>query len=120
MRRAPVVLAPLALVLSAASCLLAVVLFSLVADESRERRDQNCLTFERDHQSEVDRLATTYGYLATLPAADRGTSINRAVVAGLPALREKVRALRPPRYCNAAGVGLPEPGPSIPKRPKGL
>ena len=120
MRRAPIILASFALVLSAASCLLAVVLFSTIADESRERRAQNCIVFERACEIEVKRLSNTYRYLLDIGMDERNSALNVAIAAQLPDLEQRVRTIAPPHYCDDPGVGLPEPSPSIPKRPKGL
>lgn len=120
MSRGPLVLASLALVLAAASVLLSVVLFDRVSGEGQDRRDQTCVLFERQHETEVKRLAQTYRYLLGLSPEEQANPLNRAVAAQLPELEERVKTIAAPPYCDEPGVGLSEPNPEIPKRPEGI
>lgn len=95
-------------------------LLSDIRGEGIERRDQTCLLFERAHQVDVDRLRRTYSYLVTLDRMDLDDPLNRAVQAQLPQVEADARGSRAPSYCDAQGVGLPEPNPEIPVRPAGL
>lgn len=88
--------------------------------ESVERRDQNCKIFETEHRREIKRLTDTYRYLVALPDAERGATINRFVLANLPNLEADARLDNAPAYCDKPDVGLPEPDPRIPPRPKSL
>jgi hypothetical protein len=100
--------------------------------ESVERRDQQCLVFERlavqgvntFHESQAQ-LANTLTYLAHLSSADRKSALNRAVKANVPQLRnsviqrwEEAKAAKAPPYCDKPNVGLPEPNPRLPPEPR--
>lgn len=97
----------------------AVVAWSLLAaDAERARRaDQTCLLFERDYERNVMRLANTYSYLVALGPRERDSSLNRTVLAQLPDTEGAARTSKAPAYCDAPGVGLPEPNPRLPERP---
>jgi hypothetical protein len=100
--------------------------------ESAQRRDQNCIVFERDaiaaktaYVTAKEQLDNTERYLANLPAAERKTTINVAVAANLPRLEETVdlqwrnaKASAAPPYCDQPGVGLDEPNPALPSKPR--
>jgi hypothetical protein len=88
--------------------------------ESRERLDATCTIFESSQRSDVDALAQTYRYLADLPPREMSSSLNRAVLANLPATIREATVDDAPGYCDAPGVGLPEPDPPLPKRPPNL
>lgn len=118
--RAPLFLASMALVLAAASVLLAVVLFGKVSGEGQGRRDQTCILFERQHEAEVLRLRSTYAYLIRLSPRERRSALNSTVAAQLPQVEQSVRTSAAPPYCDAPGVGLREPNPAVPERPPGL
>jgi hypothetical protein len=76
--------------------------------ESVERRDQNCVLFERQEKAAILRVVATYHYLRTLPAEDRGTNLTKAILRNLPAAEADAKAAVAPDYCNLRGVGLPE------------
>lgn len=94
--------------------------------EGRDRRSQTCSTFESEHLQEVRQLSGTYAYLLALTPAERRSTLNRFVVKQLPELERNARSdsdnfgVRVPPYCDAPNVGLPEPDPVAPKRPKSL
>jgi hypothetical protein len=88
--------------------------------EQAERRDQNCHLFEGDHLRDVEDLRSTYKYLNQLTAVERRTAINQAILRSLPMAEGEARVDRAPDYCDAPGVGLPEPDPVVPDRPLGL
>lgn len=90
------------------------------AAESVERRDQNCLLFERSQQRSVQALANTYKYLGGLTPRQLAEPLNRAVLANLPQTISEAQTADAPPYCDDPGVGLPEPNPVVPKPPKGL
>lgn len=88
--------------------------------EATVRQDQICLVFERLHVTEVQRLENTYAYLSALPSAELRTTLNQTVLRQVPETERRVREIRPPRFCDAPGIGLPEPNPEVPRRPLGL
>lgn len=87
-----------------------------IRDEGTERRDQTCLLFERQHAAAVLRLGSTYEFLKSGKVAE----LREAVLASLPQVEADARESIAPEYCDADGVGLPEPNPTIPPRPKTL
>lgn len=97
-----------------------------IQKEGAERRSQNCTTFEGAHRQEVDRLNQTYAYILKLTPAERRTTLNRTVIAGVPRLETEASSdsdnegVLVPSYCDEPGVGLPEPDPIVPKRPAKL
>jgi hypothetical protein len=106
--------------------------------ERQERAHQTCTLFERNHADDVKRLTATYKYLLGLNNQQRLEPLNQAVLAGLSETEAKVRTDIAPVYCDKPGekaeklwkktkgkegkppVGLPEPNPKIPERPKGI
>lgn len=116
----------LALVLAGASIMLSAYLFSRLATEGAERRDQSCEQFEGDHLADVKRLKRTYAYLDKLPREEWGKPITVAIVQQLPELEEQARKDSAPEFCDEPGakaeargedpVGLPEPDPDVPDR----
>jgi hypothetical protein len=94
--------------------------FFQLRSEANARRDQTCTLFERQHSSTVSRLRDTYSYLEDLAPHERDDRINAAVLAGLPKLEQEAQANVEPDFCNEDGVGQPEPGAVIPRRPEDL
>ena len=92
--------------------------------ETKERRGQICLSFETTHLNEVQQLSDTYRFLRELPEADKHTSLTKAIVQNLPMLEKNAKSdqdssgIFVPTYCDAPNVGLPEPDPIPPQRPK--
>lgn len=102
--------------------------------ESTERRNQICLSDEREHKENVDRLVRTYGYIESLTPRQRGNAINQAVILQLPVTEKTAQTDTAPDFCDEPGVkneklyqrtqgeqgkppvGLPEPDPVVPKR----
>ncbi len=88
--------------------------------ESTERIHQTCSLFERAHLSDVQRLRRLYQYLGQLRPDERDDAINRFVLATLPETEREARIDTAPEYCDRRNVGLPEPDPVVPRRPKFL
>ena len=109
-----------------------------VAREGVERRNQVCLSAEREHKAAVDRLRRTYRYIAGLSYRQSRSNLNRAIIAQLPQVESEGRTDVAPDFCDEPGekaeklwfrthgkqgappVGLPEPDPKIPQRPAGI
>lgn len=112
-----------ALVLAGASIFLSAFLFTKLASEGADRRDQSCRLFEGDHLADVQRLMRTYAYLER---QSRTSDLTSEVVRGLPELEQEARVDTAPAYCDEPGakaekagadpVGLPEPDPKVPAR----
>jgi hypothetical protein len=96
----------------------------VILAESEQRRNQNCVVFERLHQVDVMQLRGSYEYLANLSPAQSGTSLNRAIIRQLPITVKRTRESKPPPYCSKPGVGLDdrklEPDPKQPPEVKRL
>jgi hypothetical protein len=103
----------LALLLAGASILLTSYLFTTLASEGADRRDQSCRLFEADHLADVEQLKRTYSYLdrQTVPS-----ELTREIVRRLPELEREARIDGAPAYCDEPGVGLKEPDPVLPPR----
>lgn len=85
--------------------------------EGSQRRDQSCLLFERQANTAVRQLKATYRFLRTLPASEHGSPLVQAIVRQMPQTERNARKdTVAPRYCNAPGVGLPEPPRNLPPR----
>jgi hypothetical protein len=88
--------------------------------ESLERRDDNCTLFERQEETARTRIAGTYKLLGNIPRSEWGGTIAKAIANSVNNLYKDAKASKSPRYCNEARgqatIGLPEPGPKIPKR----
>jgi hypothetical protein len=68
----------------------------------------------------VRALRKTYLYLEQLKPAERRTTLNRFILHKLPSVEREARTDQAPGFCDEPGIGLPEPDPRIPQRPKGL
>lgn len=89
-------------------------------NEGKARRDQTCIVFERLHQADIKRLATTYQYVDNLSAAQRRQALSRAVIRQIPQLEAQIRNSAPPNYC-AGDVGIPDSDLiQAPKRPASI
>lgn len=89
--------------------------------ESRERRDQSCKVTEKAQRVKEQQLARTYQFLVAARAnGETGSTIYKFIVASLPAQEAKARLDEAPLFCDEPGIGLPEPDPVVPPRPKGL
>lgn len=88
-----------------------------VEEEAVERKDADCVKDERDHFAKVNQLAQTYTFLKT---ADPDSDLYQAVLPQLPEIEAEARRDLAPEYCDEPNVGLPEPDPVIPPRPKNL
>lgn len=89
-------------------------------NDTRTRVDESCKISERGHLEDVRQLRQTYRYLLQLTPAERQQPLNRFIIGQLPRTEREARTDNAPSYCDRAGVGLPEPDPVIPKRPKRL
>ena len=93
-----------------------------VEREALERRDQNCVLFERQEISHTQRVIRTYDYLDSLPRSEYGTNLTKAIVRGLPDQYAEAAANRAPAYCNEKPreplVGLPESEKFSPQLPR--
>ena len=95
--------------------------------EQTERRNQTCTLNEGDHLQDVTELRRTYKrlpqalefYLETAPERLR-PFLRNAIASDLVRLEKEARIDAAPQFCDEPGIGLPEPDPVIPKRPKGL
>lgn len=84
--------------------------------EGRKRRDQQCVLFERSHLKDVQDLRATYKYLAKIKPPEAASTINQTIARGLPEQEEQARTDTAPGYCDAKGIGLPEPDPQLPPK----
>lgn len=94
--------------------------------EGADRRSQTCTTFESAHRQEVNQLTSTYAYIAQLTPEERKTTLNVFVIKGVPKMEAEAindsddLGVNVPPYCDDPRVGLPEPDPIVPPRPKAL
>jgi hypothetical protein len=95
--------------------------------EGIERRDQICLSAEREHLNSVNQLKRTYEYLNSLPdeafVPSAANAINLAVLRQLPTTEDEANTDVAPEFCDVTlkggkPVGLPEPDPIVPSRPE--
>jgi hypothetical protein len=93
---------------------------SRINREGAERRDQQCVVFERQQQQDVDALDRTYKYLSGLTARDLSQALNKAVLAQLPKTIRDAEEDDAPTYCHEKGVGLPEQRRPFPMPPPNL
>ena len=91
-------------------------LIAQVEAEISRRRNATCLLFEGQEVAAIRSVTNTYALLRQVRRKDRGSLLVVAIVRGLPAAYANAKASKPPAYCNLKGVGLPEPGPQLPKR----
>jgi hypothetical protein len=95
--------------------------------ETSERRNQTCKWFEGDHLEDVKDLKRTYArmpealafYTAAAPNSLR-PFLKSIIAADLARLEKEAMVDAAPEYCDESGIGLPEPDPVIPERPKDL
>ena len=88
--------------------------------ERIERTNQSCDITERKQADDVRKLRNTYDYLVGLTPRQRRTALNAAIIRQLPRTEEEARRDDAPAFCDEPGVGLPEPDPKLPRRPKSL
>ena len=110
--------------------------------ERKERTDQNCELFERLHLRDVQDyadssrgFALTLDFIQGLTPEQRREPLNALIIAQLPETRKdflkeerEAHIDIAPNYCDLPGavkeamgakpVGLPEPDPVVPERPK--
>lgn len=122
--RKSLLLPGVAVVLAAAAIFLSAFLFARVqavfdklAMESKGRRDQACLRDETAHKRDVRQLRQTYKFLAAPPPSLR--DLVPLIVAQLPRTEQEAED-KAPAFCDEPGIGLPEPDPVIPRRPRAL
>ena len=87
--------------------------------ESKDRRDQNCVIQERKEADDIRQLMRTFEYLERQPpdALTDERTINPAIIRQLPETIREAREKDAPVYCDEPGVGLSEPGPEVPDPP---
>lgn len=88
--------------------------------ETVERVEQDCLKEERDHLKDVKNLRRTYRFLLGYPVSAHDDPLYVALIQTLPQTESAARTDNAPPYCDRPNVGLPEPDPVIPERPKAL
>jgi beta-lactamase class A len=91
--------------------------------EAQARIDQSCLRQEREYKDAVFNLQSTYDYLLKLSPAEKKSTLNQTIIAGLPRTEKNAQLAQAPAYCDKPGVGLSESkadSPPIPKRPASL
>jgi hypothetical protein len=106
-----------------------------VEREGVERRNQICLSDEREHLNEVQQLKNTYLYLVNLPDSEVSSTFNRFIISQVPKTEDEAKIDTAPDFCDKPGakaekdwretdgkkgappVGLPEPDPVVPERP---
>lgn len=122
-----------ALILAAVTLLISAGLYARSVDatndinrEGAARRDQACRGAEGAYKTEIEQLRQTYDYFAHPPKGLEQTIKDPRVVQTLHD-QERDAAKDTDRfgqfvapYCDESGVGLKEPDPTLPKRPKGL
>lgn len=88
--------------------------------EGIERRNETCTLFERQEKVAVDKLRRSYDLLAKRPELLKLFGVTGQQLGDM---ETETRAAVAPAYCDADGVGLPEPrggDPAIPARPPAL
>lgn len=126
-------LALVALLLASITLLVSVVLYVRSVDatdkitaETNERRDQACRGAEGLYKTELESLRQTYDLFANPPKGLEELVRDPRLV---QQLHEQERDARKDNdrfgqfvtpSCDDPGIGLPEPDPEVPKRPKGL
>lgn len=112
--------------------LFVVVALLLVYNEQTERTDGFCTIVEGDHQDDVTALSTNYSYLERITPEDYDDPTFKFVKGQLPVTELDAYTDRAPSYCDEKSpsflwgliggdeVGLDEPDPRLPERPKGI
>lgn len=100
----------------------------LRAQETAKRVNETCTINENKQLRDVLNLEKLYDYVLHLSKKDLRSSLNKAVVAGIPQAESDAETDDAPSYCDKPGVeaeahgadpiGLPEPDHKIPPRPK--
>lgn len=78
--------------------------------------DQSCRSDEREHKIQVKTLVNTYSFLIKYPNGE----LAQAVRPGLADTERRAGKDTAPKICDRPGLGLPEPDPCVPGRPKAL
>src|SRR3954447_1550669 len=86
--------------------------------DTKARVDESCRLAEGKQRDSVLLLRQTYTFLVHPPKALEG--LVPYAKANLPKVEADARTNDAPDYCNAPGVGLPEPDPEVPVRPLAL
>lgn len=97
---------------------------------SEEARDGTCLSLEGQHKVDVEQLGRTYDFLATQGPADfrpaaKNYDLNLAITRGLKSQEARAHSDTAPTFCDSGSwfhgeLGLPEPDPTVPRRPAEL
>lgn len=83
--------------------------------EGKIRRDQTCVTFERDWYEDISGLEATYEFL-TDPREQNNTLVP-AILRNLPRSEQAVLNSQPPAYCKPTDVGESREWPEHLERP---
>lgn len=95
------------------------VIFALNLNSgNKQRRDQACTIFERQQVQNVKTLTQTYGFLLSLSPTQIQDPLNELILRNVPQTEATARTDPSPAYCDDEGIGLPEPDPKVPPRPK--
>jgi hypothetical protein len=97
------------------------------AMETADRRNQICLSAEKEHLDEVTSLRRIYKFIGELSVDDIREPINKFIILNLANTEKEARSDDAPPFCDLPGqvaekrgakvVGLPEPDPEVPDRP---
>lgn len=90
--------------------------------ERKVRTNQNCEFAERTHLRDVEALRGTYQYLEAVEQqpSEKQSILYKLVIKTVPRTIAEGETDIAPQYCDNPGLGLPEPDPVIPARPKFL
>lgn len=91
-----------------------------IQSESKERINETCRINETKQSADIKQLKQLYSYLAGLSPAELRQPLNRTILASVPQSVHEAQLDDAAKYCDAPGVGLPEPDLKLPKPPKGL
>lgn len=110
----------LAISIAAYAVISTVSLVRELRSETAQRINETCRISETKQRSDVEALRRTYEYLGGLSGKQLAEPLNRAVLAGLPSTIREAETDDAPSYCDKPGVGLPEPDPKLPVRPRNI
>lgn len=96
-----------------------------INQEGVERRDQSCRISEAKQAKDVSQLERTYRYLLDLSPSEARSTLNQAILQGLPLVEKEARLDDAPPFCDehdpdGKPIGLAEPDMKVPDRPAGL
>lgn len=79
-----------------------------------ERRDASCERSETEYIQKVDQLDRTFKYLDDLTPEEKGSTLNRTIVRGLPETIREARNSKPAEDCFKGKIGLDGIPPEFP------